>query len=99
MLHPHQHRRLVVELRRPEYAALSPDEAFALVNQRAALRRLGTTRFVTQAQLDLIPQKRRTGREFVCPESELMGFTGGVPGFPNLVKRPGFNAALAEVRS
>ena len=94
-LHPHQHRALVAELGRPEYAGLSADDAFALARSR--LRALGRTRFLTRARFDALPEKRRPEEFIGLSDDEAAAFPGGVPGFPNKLRREWFDAARAEV--
>jgi hypothetical protein len=90
-LHPHQHNALVALLRSPEWASLPADEAFARLCADKNLGGLRALCFVSQAKYDRAPPKRR-GRLTVA-EGE---FPGGVPGYPNVMRRPHFDKAIAE---
>jgi hypothetical protein len=93
-LHPHQHRALVAELRRPEYAGLSADDAFAMALSR--MKALGRTRFLTRERFESMPEKRRPAEWVELSAEEATAFPTGVPGFPNKLSREWFDAAWRE---
>jgi hypothetical protein len=107
-LHPHQHNALVALLRSPEWAALSADEAFAQLSADKNLGGLRTARFIGASKLRRLQDALGKGR--VSPKAiarigdramvvEDAEFPGGVPGYPNVMRRPHFDKAFAEARS
>ena len=94
-LHPHQHAALVAELREPRYRNKTADRVFDLVSQKNVLHRLGTTRFLTQAQYDATRVK--PALYVIVSEETASAFPTGIPGFPNKMRRAWFDAAWAEV--
>jgi hypothetical protein len=92
-LHPHQHNALVALLRSPEWAGLSAEDAFARLSADKNLGGLRLLCFVSPEKYARTPEKRR-GR-FVVVEG---GFPGGVPGYPNVMRRAHFDKAFAEAR-
>ncbi len=98
-LHPHQHRALVAELRKPEHANRTADQAFARISQKNALHQLGTTRFLTQVKYDSLHPKRRPLVYLIVSAAEVAAFPTGIPGMPNKLRREWFDLAWAEARS
>lgn len=94
-LYPHQHRALVLELRREFYAGLAADDAYAKACQ--AIKRLGSTRFLTAERLERLPAKLRPALFVLVTDDELAQFPSGIPGFPNKLRREWFDAAWREV--
>jgi len=92
-LSPHLHAALVARLRLSDLAGLSADEAFATLTADKSLLGLRLLTFVPQAKYDRTPERKRVVWT-VVPGT----WPGGVPGFPNLIRRPWFDAAWQEAR-
>lgn len=97
-LHPHQHAALVAELRRPQHAGRGADDVFAELSTTGGIKRLGQMRFLTQAQWDALPVKRRPADFTLISDADAAAFPTGVPGFPNKLRRAWFDRAWAEAR-
>lgn len=97
-LHPHQHAALVARLREPDLAGLSADAAFAALSGDKNLLGLRALSFLPQPVYDALSPKRRHPRLVPVGAEVEKQFPGGVPGFPNKLRRADFDAAFAEAR-
>lgn len=91
-LHPHQHTALVETLR----DATDAESAFVELSSPAGLKRIGATRFMTQAALDAMPEKHRPTAPVIITDEQAAAFPTGIPGFPNKLRREWFDAAWSE---
>jgi hypothetical protein len=98
MLREHCHARLVSELRKPEYDGKSANRMFAVLTADETFCGLTATRFITQAELETIPEKQRPRNIFIVSEETVKRFPTGLPGFPNKMKRQWFDRAWVEAR-
>lgn len=96
---PHQYRALTALLRTDQYAAMLPDEAFARITSDKNLGGLRSLVFVSEEKASRFGKKsspKSKGLLVVVPADEAVQFKDGIPGFPNVVKRPDFDLAWTE---
>ena len=98
MLHPHQYRALLKALQDDKWNGKSADEVYNSLSDTVTLKNLGRTRFLTQDQLEALPQKQRPTNVVVITSTEQCLFPSGVPGFPNKLSRQCFDRAWSEGR-
>jgi hypothetical protein len=96
-MHPHQLRALEAELRKPDYDGMSAEAAYRKIDKDKTMCGLSEVRFVNSAALATIPENQRH-RTIVITDEERSGFPGGIPGFPNAIRRSDFDIAWQAVR-
>lgn len=97
-LHPHQHRELVTWLI-DNHNGRTADEVFSILNTDRNLGGLRALSFMTAERFSRISLKRRMPNFVVVPDEEAEAFPGGIPGFPNKLRRTDFDRAWEEVSS
>jgi hypothetical protein len=95
-MHPHQLRALETELRKPEYDGMSAEAAYRKIDKDKTMGGLSEVQFVTAAALVTIPENRRH-RAIIVTDEEMALFPGGLPGFPNAIRRSDFDIAWQAV--
>jgi hypothetical protein len=96
-MHPHQLRALEAELRKPEYDDMSAEAAYRKIDKDKTMCGLSQVRFVTSAELEQTPLQQGTWA-LIVSEEEKARFPGGIPGFPNAIRRSDFDIAWQAVR-
>ena len=96
-MHPHQLRALEAELRKPEYDGISAEAAYRKIDKDKSMCGLSQVRFVTSAELEQTPLKKYQW-PLIVSEEEKSRFPGGIPGFPNAIRRSDFDNAWQAVR-
>lgn len=96
-MHPHQLRALEALLRKPEYDGMTAEAAYLKIEKDRTMCGLAGVRFVTAQELETWPENRRE-RAIVISEEELARFPGGIPGFPNAIRRSDFDIAWQTIR-
>ena len=96
-MHPHQLRALEAELRKPEYDCMSVEAAYRKIDKDKTMCGLSQVRFVTSAELEQTQLKQNEWALMVS-EEEKARFPGGIPGFPNAIRRSDFDIAWQDVR-
>jgi|JI10StandDraft_1071094.scaffolds.fasta_scaffold38193_4 hypothetical protein len=97
-MHPHQLRALVAHLRKPAYDCMTADEVYRKIDDDVpGMCGLANVRFLTQCALEntiLKPDKW----PIVVSDQEVASFPGGIPGFPNAIRRSDFDIAWKTAR-
>jgi hypothetical protein len=96
-MHPHQLRALEAELRKPEYDDMSAEAAYGKIDKDKTMCGLSQVRFVTSAELEQTPLQQGTWA-LIVSEEEKARSPGGIPGFPNAIRRSDFNISWQAVR-
>jgi hypothetical protein len=96
-MHPHQLRALETELGKPEYDGMTVEAAYRKIERDRTMCGLSGVRFVTATAFETLPENRRD-KAIVISEEEIARFPGGIPGFPNAIRRSDFDIAWQAIR-
>jgi hypothetical protein len=95
-MHPHQLRALEEELRKRDYDGMEAEQAYWMISDDCPrFRGLSSVRFVTPEN---IRQLKSGQRAVIITNEEVVKFPGGVPGFPNGIRRADFDIAWQVTR-
>lgn len=98
-LYDHQHEVLKTLLSEPEYRKLKAKEAFEKARTNDELYRIQILSFTSQKSVAVLSEKALAAGSYVILDDEYVEkFKGGVPGFPNKLKREWFDRAWSEVK-
>jgi hypothetical protein len=98
-MHPHQLRAIVTELRKLVYEGMSEEQVYRKIDDDVpGMCGLAKVRFLTKADLEKTNMLKPDEWPIVVSEEEAANFPGGVPGFPNGIRRSDFDIAWKTAR-